>query len=143
MNPFANLRWKLITLLGAVGLVRPLLSVSGTYEFLGGAAGRIVVTVLIAAIWVGVVVATRRVQNPLATLAAAGGAYGIFTILLQQVMWNFVLGGAPPEAPSSAPVLLISWIAILVINVIWGAFLGLVASGIRRLIPQRRSLRAA
>ncbi len=136
MSSLANLRWALIAFLGAVALVRPLLSIAGAYDFLGGATGRVVVTVLIAAIWIGVVL-SRRVPNPLLTLAAAGAAYGVFTIVLQQIMWNLVLGEVPAEAPDTAPILVISWIAILVTNTIGGAFLGLIATGLRRLLPRR------
>lgn len=138
MDSFANLRWGLIAALGAIALVRPLLSMAGAYDSLGGAAGRVMVTVLIAAVWVGVVV-VRRVPNPLTTLAASGLAYGVFAILLQQVMWNLVLGEVPPEAPDSAPILVVSWVAILVTNTIYGAFLGLVATGLSCLYPRRGS----
>ena len=138
MNQLANLRWGLIAVLGAIALVRPLLSMAGAYDFLGGAAGRVVVTVLIAAIWIGVVV-IRRVPNPLLTLAAAGAAYGVFTMVLQQIMWNLVLGEVPAEAPDTAPILVISWIAILVTNTIYGAFLGLVATVVDRVLPRRGS----
>src|SRR3712207_8644553 len=55
----ANLRWGLIAVLGAIALMRPLLSIAGAYDFLGGATGRVVVTVLIAAIWIGVVLIWR------------------------------------------------------------------------------------
>ncbi len=138
MNQLANLRWALIAFLGAVALVRPLLSIAGAYEFLGGATGRVVVTVLIAAIWLGVVL-IWRVPNPLLTLAAAGAAYGVFTMVLQQIMWNLVLGEVPAEAPDTAPILVTSWIAILVTNIIYGAFLGLVATVVDRLLPRRGS----
>jgi hypothetical protein len=138
MSSLANLRWGLIAFLGAVALVRPLLSIAGAYDFLGGAAGRVVVTALIAAIWIGVVL-IRRVPNPLLTLAAAGTAYGVFTIVLQQIMWNLVLGEVPTEAPDTAPILVISWIAILMTNTIYGTFLGLVATVVDRLLPRRGS----
>ena len=138
MEGIANLRWGLIAVLGAIALARPLLSIAVAYEFLGGTAGRVAVTILIAAVWVGVVV-IRRVPNPLLTLTAAGGAYGVFAILLQQVMWNVFLGEVPAEAPDSAPVLVVSWVAIVVTNTIWGAVLGLVATGLSRLLPRRGS----
>ena len=137
MDALSNLRWGLVAALGAVALVRPLLSIAGAYDAMGGgAAGPLAVTAVVAAVWVGVVVATR-VPNPLATLAAAGAAYGVLAILLQQVIWNLILGGAPAEAPDSAPVLVVSWVAILVTNTVWGAFLGLVAAGLSRLLPRR------
>ena len=138
MNQLANLRWGLIAFLGAIALVRPLLSIAGAYDFLGGATGRVVVTVLIAAIWIGVVL-IRRVPNPLLTLAAAGAAYGVFTIILQHTIWNLVLGEVPTEAPDSTPILVVSWVAILVTNTIYGAFLGLVATVADRLLPRRGS----
>jgi hypothetical protein len=136
MNLLANLRWGLIAFLGAVALVRPLLSIAGAYDFLGGATGRVVVTVLIAAIWIGVVL-IWRVPNPLLTLAAVGTAYGVFAIFLQQIMWNVVLGEVPAEAPDTAPILVISWVAVLVVNTVYGAFLGLVATVVDRLLPRR------
>ena len=134
MNKLANLRWGLIAFLGAVALVRPLLSIAGTYDYLGGATGRVVVTILIAAVWIGAVVSLRD-PRPLLTLAAAGAVYGLFTIFLQQVMWNLVLGEVPAEAPDSTPILVVSWVAILVTNTIYGAVLGLVATGLGRLLP--------
>jgi membrane-anchored protein YejM (alkaline phosphatase superfamily) len=132
MNQLANLRWGLIAFLGVVALVRPLLSIAGAYDYLGGATGRVVVTILIAAVWIGAVV-TLRVPRSLLTLAAAGTAYGLFTIFLQQVMWNLVLGEVPAEAPDSTPILVVSWVAILLTNTIYGAILGLVATGLGRL----------
>ena len=128
--------WQLVILLAAVGLVRPLLSVVGAYDALGGPLGPILVTVALAALWVGVVV-TARAPNPLGTLTAAGTLYGLLAILLQQGIWNLFHGGAPEEAPSSAPVLVMSWISILVTNTVWGAFLGLIATGLGSLFPRR------
>lgn len=129
-------RWGLIIVLAALGLIRPLLSIADVYQVLGTPWTPVIATALIAALWVGVVVVTRA-PNPLVTLLAAGGLYGVLAILLQQIIWNLFLGGAPEEAPSSAPILVVSWVAIVVTNVIWGAFLGLVALGIRRLLPRR------
>ena len=111
----------------------------GTYGVLGGdTLGPILVTAALTALWVGVVVTTHA-PNPFGTLAAAGALYGFLAILLQQVIWNLVLGGAPEEAPSSAPVLMMSWISILVTNTVWGTFLGLIATGLGRLLPRRAS----
>ena len=137
MDRQTNLKWGLISFLAVLGLVRPLLSITDTYEVLGGSSwATVIVTVLIAILWVGVVV-IKRDPNPLVTLLATGGLYGVLAILLQQIIWNFFLGKPPEEAPSSAPVLVMSWASIVVTNVIWGTFLGLVALGLRRLLPQR------
>lgn len=133
----ASLRWSLILFLAALGLARPLLSIAGVYDAPGiELAGPVTVTALIAAFWVGAVVLTRT-PNPLLTLTATGGLYGVFAILLQQAIWNLLLGGTPEGTPSSAPVLVMSWVAVIVTNTIWGAFLGLVAAGLRRLLPRR------
>jgi hypothetical protein len=83
----AALTWGLIFVLGALGLVRPLLSILGAYENLEGLWGPILVTIFIAAIWVGVVVGPGA-PNPLATLVLVGASYGLFAIVLQQLTWN-------------------------------------------------------
>jgi hypothetical protein len=68
-----------------LGLVRPLLSITGVYDSLRGASlAPFLVTIMIAAVWVGVVVATRS-PSPLATLALASTLYGVFAIVLQQM----------------------------------------------------------
>ncbi len=41
-----------------------------------------------------------------------------------------------------ASVLVISWVSILVTNAIWGALPGLVAPGVRRLLPPSRGAEA-
>jgi hypothetical protein len=141
-NRLTDLRWGMISLLAALGLVRPLLSITGAYDSVGGPWAPVLTTIAIAAIWVGVVVITRS-PNPLLTLTVAGGLYGVFAILLQQIMWNIVLGSVPENAPTSAPVLVISWISILVTNTIWGAFLGLLATVLGNLLPPRGPRRGA
>ncbi len=138
MNRHTEPRWELILILAAVGLVRPLLSIAGAYDAIGGGPlAPVAVTIATAAIWVGAVVTTRA-PNPLLTLTLAGGLYGVFAILLQQVIWNIFLGGAPEGAPSATPVLVVSWVGILVTNTIWGAFLGAIATVFGRLLPRRR-----
>ena len=129
-------RWGLVAILAALGLVRPLLSIAGAYDEGLGPWGPVVVTALVAALWVGIVV-VKRVPNPLLTLLAAGVSYGLLAILLQQTAWHLFLGAPPEEAPSSAPILVVSWVSIVVTNAIWGAFLGLVALGLRRLTARR------
>lgn len=137
MDLQTNARWALIAFLAALALIRPLPSTTGAYEVsVGRPWGPVFVTALIAALWVGVVVFTRA-PNPLFTLTAASGSYGVLAIPLQQVTWNFFLGSALEEAPSSAPILVVSWVATVLTNAVWGALLGLVALGIGRLLPSR------
>ena len=98
----------------------------------------VVVSILIAAIWVGGVVGTRA-PNPIVTLVLVGGLYGVYAILLQQTVWRVFLESAPEGAPSSAPVLVMSWVSILVTNTIWGAPLGLLATVFDRLLARRNA----
>jgi hypothetical protein len=137
MNRQTNLRWNLIVLLAVLGLARPLLSITGVYSSLGGAPwAPALVTIMIAAFWVGILVVTCS-SSPLAALALAGALYGVLAIVLQQIIWNLVLGGAPEGTPSSASVLAMSWVSILVTNTIWGAFLGLLAARVCRQLSRR------
>jgi hypothetical protein len=138
MNLRTNPRWNLVVILAVLGLLRPLLSITGVYDFPGeGPWAPVLVATVVSAVWVAVVVVTRS-PSPPATLALAGALYGIFAIVLQQIIWNLVLGGAPEGTPSSAPVRVMSWVSILVSNTVWGAFLGLLAAGVCRLLPRRR-----
>jgi hypothetical protein len=133
----ASVRWELIVPLAFLALARPLLSIAGAYETLGGGAlGPLLVTALLAVVWVATVVLTRA-PKPLVTLLLVGALYGLLAIALQQLLWNLSPGGVPEEAPSSTPVLVVSWASILATNAIWGALLGLVAAGIRRLVERR------
>ena len=132
----ASVRWGLILTLAALGLVRPLLSILGAYGSIEKLWGPVLVTILISAIWVGVV-AAGRVPSPVLTLAAVGAVYGVLAIVLQQIMWTILLDGPPEGAPFSAPILMISWIAIVVTNTIWGTLLGLLAAGVRSLLARR------
>jgi hypothetical protein len=125
--------WGLIFALAVSGLVRPLLSILGVYGSSEGSWGPILVTIFIAAIWVGVVV-IGRVPNPLVTLTVVGGVYGVLAILLQQTMWHLFLEGPPEGAPSSVPIIVIGWVSIIATNMVWGAILGVVALGTRRLL---------
>jgi hypothetical protein len=137
MNRQTNLRWNLIFLLAVLGLTRPLLSITGVYSSLGGSTwAPALVTIMIAAVWVGIVVATCS-SSPLATLTLAGALYGVLAIVLQEIIWNLVLGGAPEGTPSTAPVLVMSRVSILVTNTAWGTFLGLLAAEVCRLLPRR------
>jgi hypothetical protein len=89
---------------GIFGLLGPLLGILGVYENFDCPWAPILVTVLIAAVWVGVVV-VQRVPNPLVTLVAVGGMYGVFVILFQII--GAFLGKIPegeiPAAPGARP----------------------------------------
>jgi hypothetical protein len=130
MNLQRNLKWRLIIPLAVLALIRPLLSMMGIYRNLPGILEPVLATALIVMIWISVVLA-RKVPNPVITLAATGGVYGIFVPLLQQFMWNFVLEKAPATPPP------IAYISIIVTETLWGATVGLIAIGVRRLLFRR------
>lgn len=115
----SELPWTLIVVLGAIALIRPLLSIFGISR--GVAWISILATLVIMAIWIGVVV-LRRVPHPFVTLVAVGGMYAVLAMALNvAIQGNF----------SKLPV--VGIVGILVTNLIWGAISGLIAVGIRRL----------
>ncbi|GAA3759866.1 hypothetical protein [Salinactinospora qingdaonensis] len=122
-----KLPWGLICGLGALQLLRPLLSMAGVYEGTGP-WGPLLLTALLAIVWVGVVVA-RRVAQPVLTLALAGAAYGVFAIALNLVARVFL-----PDAQGFSPA---GAVSIVLTNVVWGALLGLVALGLLLLFRRR------
>lgn len=115
---FSNLDWPLVLSLGAVALVRPLLSI------LGISTGRpwvsVLVTLAITALWIASAV-RWRVQNPLVTLALVGGTYGVLAIVI-----NVAIQGDFSKLPA------VALVAIPVTNVIWGGIAGAIAAAIRR-----------
>lgn len=118
-NILSNLPWTLIVILGAVGLVRLLLSILGISR--GVAWISILATLVIMAIWIGVVV-LRRVSHPFATLVFVGGMYGVLAMVL-----NVAIQGDFSKLPMAAIV------AIPVTNLIWGAIAGVIAVAIQRI----------
>lgn len=133
---FRDIPWPTVFLLGVIGLIRPLLSIAGFFDAVGP-AGSLIVSVVIAAIWIAFVV-RRRTQQPILTLAAAGAVYAVFSILLAAVVLIF-FPEASGEAPVSLSLLLTAGLAsALILNVVWGAFLGLTSQVIMRMTNPRR-----
>ena len=101
-------------------------------------AGSLIVLVVIAVIWIAFVV-RRRTQQPILTLVAAGAVYTVLAILLAAVVLIF-FPEASGEAPVSLSLLLTAGFAsALILNVTWGAFLGLTSQFIIRETNPRRS----
>jgi hypothetical protein len=113
------LPWSLIVVLGAIALVRPILSILGISTGLPWVS--ILATLGIMAIWIGVIV-LRRVPHPFVTLVFVGGMYAVLAMVL-----NVAIQGNFSKLPA------IGIVGILVTNLIWGAISGLIAVGIRRL----------
>jgi len=128
-----QLPWRLIFVLALVQLARPILSTAGFFDNFRP-QGPIIATALIALIWVGVTV-IGKVREPVIVLAMAGAAYAVIGVAMAVFLQAFFTWG--PEETASIPVLLTAGlIGGIVVNVIWGAFLGLVAIGIKRAVKR-------
>jgi hypothetical protein len=121
-----ELRWVMIVVLAAAGLLRPVLSIVGAYD------GRrpwapLLVTALIAVLWV-VVVVLGRAPRPVLTLTLVGAGYGVLALLLNLALQPLLASAEPIPVPGI--------VAMIVFSGGEGAVLGLVAAALRR----RRSL---
>jgi hypothetical protein len=129
MSSRPHLSWGLPVALGAFALVRPVLSIAGVFDAPGvlrRPAGPLIVTAVVAAVWVGVVV-VRRDPRPIATLTGAGLAYAVLAVLLNLALQPF-LASAEVIPPAGV-------IAMLVTNTLQGVVLGTVAWVVLRLLP--------
>ncbi len=128
---FRDIPWPTVFILALIGLIRSLLSLAGLLDIIGP-AGSILVSILIAIIWIGFAV-SMRVINPVVTLAVAGAVYAVLSILLAAIVQIF-FPAAAGEAPVPLSLLLTAGLAgALVINIIWGAFLGLTTQVLMRM----------
>lgn len=126
-----GLPWPLIVLLGAVGLARPVLSIAGVYDdggVLGKPAGPLILTAVISLIWVGAAVALR-LRQPVLTLALVGVAYSVLAIILNVSLQPFLDDAELINVPGA--------IAMIVMNAVQGAVLGLIAWAIIRAMSGR------
>lgn len=120
-NILVELPWKLIVPLGALGLVRTIPGIIGSEDPLWVSILVILLLPVVTAIWVGVVV-RQGVPHPFATLVCTGAMYAVWAMFL-----NVAIQGNFSKLP------LVGIVAILVVNLIWGAIAGLIAVGIDRL----------
>ncbi|SHE12804.1 Uncharacterised protein [Chlamydia abortus] len=118
--------WLLILALGALALIRPIMSMLGLLERIGQPTASIVVTIVITLIWISVVVFTR-VRQPLVVLLLTGMTYGVFAILISAILSPILTGQL--QGPLTNPFAVIS---VLVTNAIWGLLAGLLASALQR-----------
>ena len=126
-----QLPWKLIFILALIQLTRPTLSTAGSLDGFRP-QGPIIATALIALIWVGVAV-IGNVREPVKVLAMAGATYAVIGVAMAVFLQTFFTWS--PEETASIPLLLTAGlIGGIVINVIWGAFLGFVAIGIKKAV---------
>lgn len=93
-----------------------------------------IATALIALIWVGVAV-VGKVKEPVKVLAMAGATYAIIGVAMAVFLQAFFAWS--PEETAAIPLLLTAGlIGGVVVNVIWGAFLGFVAVGIKKTVKR-------
>lgn len=118
--------WLLILAMGALALIRPIMSMLGLLERIGQPTASIVVTIVITLIWISVVVFTR-VRQPLVVLLLTGITYGVFAILISAILSPVLAGQL--QGPLTNPFAVIS---VLVTNAIWGLLAGLLASALQR-----------
>lgn len=121
-----HLRWPLVIGLGLCGLVRPLLSITGAFDAMGSFGSPwapLLVTLLLAVLWVAVAV-RLRVERPVLTLTLAGVVYGLAAILLNLALQPFLASAEWIPAPG--------YVAIPAFNAAQGAVLGLIAAGLLR-----------
>lgn len=124
----SNLRsqpWALIAALGAIGLIRPVLSIADAFESgpLEKPVGPVLFTVLLAVVWVGAAV-LLRVAQPVLTLVLVGVAYGLFAAVLNLSLQPFLADAELITVPGL--------LGMLVVNAVQGAILGLLAMGIQQ-----------
>ncbi|MEU2266033.1 hypothetical protein ABZ568_06235 [Streptomyces olindensis] len=113
--------------LTAVALVRPLFSVTGLSEALGKPLTPVVLTLAITLTWI-LAVGLSRVREPLLTLLAAGVMYALATLVLSGVLSPLLTGKL--QGPLAQPMAIIP---LILINLVWGAFCGACAIGLRRM----------
>jgi hypothetical protein len=130
MTSISRFPWILTIALGAVALVRPVASLTGLDDVVGRPATPIILTIAITLFWVAIV-GLRRTAHPFLTLVGAGVVYAIASTALSAVVSPILTGTL--QGPLTNPFALVS---VIVTNVAWGALAGLLALGVRKLLPR-------
>jgi hypothetical protein len=126
-----QLPWMLIFILALIQLTRPMLSTAGFFDGFRP-QGPIIATAIIALIWIGVAV-IGNVREPVKVLAMAGATYAVIGVAMAVFLQTLFTWS--PEETASIPLLLTAGlIGGIVVNVIWGALLGFVATGITKAV---------
>ena len=90
------------------------------------------ITAAIAVVWIGIVV-KLNVKKPVLVLAASGAVYAVLSIAMAVII-QVVAPDLGDEDAKIAVLLTAGLIASTIFNIVYGAFLGLVASGMQRAI---------
>jgi hypothetical protein len=130
-GPFSDIPWSLVLGLGALALVRPLLSITGVTGTLDWSPWlQLGVTAAVTVAWVAAVVVARA-PRPLLTLVYTGLAYGVFAIVLSAVLSPLLTGGL--QGPVTHP---FGLVAVLAVNAFWGLAAGAIALAIRTVLDR-------
>ncbi|MBU5442740.1 hypothetical protein KQI79_11980 [Paenibacillus sp. MSJ-34] len=113
--------------LGALALLRPVMSMLGWLEAIGQPFASIAATIVITAVWIAAVV-FARVTQPLLTLLLVGISYGVFAIVVSAVLSPILTGQL--QGPLTNP---FGIVGVLVTNAIWGLAAGMLATALMRM----------
>lgn len=133
MNTIKSLQWPLILGLGALALVRPLVSiVEYQLDVSDPPAVPIIITLVISAVWI-VVVGLSKTAHPVLTLLFTGLTYAVLSIILSGILSPILSGEL--QGPLAMPIAIIP---VLLTNAIWG----LAAGGLALLLQRLRGVRS-
>lgn len=133
MNTIKSLQWPLIAGLGALALVRPLVSiVEYQLNVSDPPAVPIIITLVISAVWI-VVVGLSQTAHPVLTLLFTGLTYAVLSIILSGILSPILTGEL--QGPLAMPIAIIP---VLLTNAIWG----LAAGGLALLLQRLRGVRS-
>lgn len=122
MNTIKSLPWPLILGLGALALVRPLVSiVEHQLDVSDPPAVPIIITIVISVIWIAVV-GFSKTAHPVLTLLFTGLTYAVLAIILSGIL-SPILGGEL-QGPLANPIAIVP---VLLTNAIWGLSAGALA----------------
>lgn len=128
MNKIKSLQWPLILGLGALALVRPLVSiVEHQLDVSGSPAVPIVITLVISAVWIAVV-GLSKTAHPVLTLLFTGLTYAVLSIILSGILSPILTGEL--QGPLAMPIAIIP---VLLTNAVWGLMTGGLALLLQRL----------
>lgn len=132
-NTNAPLNWPMILGLGALALVRPLVSiVESVLGVSDPPAVPIVITLVLSAIWIAVV-GLSRTARPVLTLVLTGLTYAALALILSAILSPVLTGSL--QGPLANPIALIPY---LITNVIWGLGTG----GLALVLQRARGVRS-
>lgn len=128
MNTTTSLRPLLVLGLGALALVRPLVSIAkDQLDVSGSPAVPIIITLAVSAVWTAAV-GLSRTARPVLTLVLAGLTYVVLAIVLSAIASPILTGGL--QGPLATPIAIIP---VLLTDGLWGAAAGTLALLVRRL----------